>query len=73
MLLVWELAEGVRPDANGLKAEALENGVRGGLVIRCAKAEVTDMTYLGIHPVTAAYRSGAEPALCFYGRSLERR
>ena len=26
-----------------------------------------------IHPVTAAYRDGAEPALCFYGRSLERR
>ena len=26
-----------------------------------------------IHPVTAAYPGGAEPALCFYGRSLERR
>ncbi len=27
----------------------------------------------GIRPATAAYRDGAEPALCSYGRSLERR
>lgn len=27
----------------------------------------------GIPPARAAYRNGAEAALCFYGRSLERR
>jgi hypothetical protein len=32
-----------------------------------------DMALFRTHPATAAYHNDVEPALCLYGRSLERR
>jgi hypothetical protein len=70
MLSKEEDYAGVRPALHAKKLRDME--LRSGQPERRGQRGAA-YEYNRIHPPRAAYRCGAEPALCSYGRSLERR